>query len=42
LPAAASLPAPAPPPDIGYQVLPKSYWSGASWRWRAKRDDDPQ
>jgi hypothetical protein len=49
VPAAASLPpasgSPArlePPPDIGYKVLPKSYWSGASWRWRTKRDDDPQ
>jgi hypothetical protein len=25
---------------FGYKVLPKSYWSGASWRWRMKRDDD--
>jgi L,D-transpeptidase catalytic domain len=24
----------------GYKVLPKSYWAGASWRWRMKRDDD--
>jgi hypothetical protein len=21
-------------PSIGFQVLPKSYWTGASWRWR--------
>jgi hypothetical protein len=48
LPATASLPPSGssprlePPADIGYKVLPKSYWSGASWRWRAKRDDDPQ
>jgi L,D-transpeptidase catalytic domain len=27
-------------PDLGYKVLPKSYWAGASWRWRLKRDDD--
>ncbi len=50
-PAAASLPAAAPPakPDLppeqqqsnmGYKVLPRSYWAGASWRWRIKRDDD--
>jgi hypothetical protein len=41
-PSARLEPPPDRPPDIGYRVLPKSYWSGASWRWRAKRDDDPQ
>ena len=34
-----------PPPEqqqsnMGYKVLPRSYWAGASWRWRIKRDDD--
>jgi hypothetical protein len=28
------------PPEVGYRVLPPSYWAGASWRWRLKRDDD--
>jgi hypothetical protein len=27
-------------PEAGYRVLPPSYWAGASWRWRMKRDDD--
>lgn len=27
-------------PDLGYKILPRSYWAGASWRWRLKRDDD--
>jgi hypothetical protein len=50
-PVAASLPPTAPPArmdpppeqqpsNMGYKVLPKSYWAGASWRWRIKRDDD--
>lgn len=46
-PAAASLPpAKLDPPseqqqsNMGYKVLPRSYWAGASWRWRIKRDDD--
>jgi L,D-transpeptidase catalytic domain len=35
-----------PPPQqesyggFGYKVLPRSYWAGASWRWRMKRDED--
>jgi hypothetical protein len=29
-------------PGIGYRVLPQSYWAGASWRWRTKREDDPR
>ena len=34
-----STPPPDPPPDpaqphAGYRLLPKSYWSGAAWRWR--------
>jgi hypothetical protein len=40
-PAPASPPAPSndPPedsaqPHSGYRLLPKSYWSGAAWRWR--------
>jgi hypothetical protein len=40
-PAAASPPTPAndPPadsaqPHAGYRLLPKSYWTGAAWRWR--------
>jgi hypothetical protein len=47
----SSAPAPAPvarqepPPEpqdsgFGYKVLPRSYWAGASWRWRLKREDD--
>lgn len=34
---------PAPEPvqaGFGYKVLPKSYWSGASWRWRANGEPD--
>ena len=38
---AASPPAPSPDPPTdqaqshpGYRLLPKSYWSGAAWRWR--------
>jgi len=23
-------------PSSGYKVLPRSYWAGASWRWRLK------
>jgi L,D-transpeptidase catalytic domain len=35
-----SPPAPAeqPAPSAGYKILPKSYWSGASWRWRPNAD----
>jgi hypothetical protein len=29
-----------PQPEVGYRVLPRSYWAGASWRWRIKRDED--
>ena len=46
-PPAASAPAPAPdePSDPaqsrgGYRLLPKSYWSGAAWRWRGGLDQD--
>jgi hypothetical protein len=28
--------------SYGYKVLPRSYWSGASWRWRSKSDQDAQ
>jgi hypothetical protein len=24
----------------GYKVLPRSYWAGASWRWRLKVEHD--
>ena len=24
----------------GYKILPKSYWTGASWRWRSKSDQE--
>jgi L,D-transpeptidase catalytic domain len=27
-------------PTSGYKVLPRSYWAGASWRWRLKRDQE--
>ena len=27
-------------PSNGYKVLPKSYWAGASWRWRSKSDQE--
>jgi hypothetical protein len=49
LPLAAPPSAPSPkldlPPEsqqsnMGYKVLPRSYWTGASWRWRIKRDDE--
>jgi L,D-transpeptidase catalytic domain len=33
-------PAPQPSTDYTYKILPPSYWAGASWRWRAKRDTD--
>jgi len=37
-------PAPSPPeqeqPSQGYKILPKSYWTGASWRWRSKSDQE--
>jgi hypothetical protein len=35
---------PTPPepqqPSNGYKILPKSYWAGASWRWRSKSDQE--
>jgi len=40
-PTVASGPPPlegAAPPDIGYRVLPQSYWRGSSWRWRPGGD----
>jgi hypothetical protein len=37
-------PEPSPPeqeqPSQGYKILPKSYWTGASWRWRSKSDQE--
>ena len=33
-PAAADPPADSAQPHTGYRLLPKSYWSGAAWRWR--------
>jgi hypothetical protein len=38
-PASPPTPPPDPPadqaqPHAGYRLLPKSYWSGAAWRWR--------
>src|SRR6266436_2419416 len=27
-----------PPSATGYKVLPRSYWAGASWRWRLKAE----
>jgi hypothetical protein len=35
-PATPSADPPGDPPDqpAGYRLLPKSYWSGAAWRWR--------
>ncbi|SRR5579871_1968378 len=29
-------------PSLGYKVLPKSYWTGASWRWRLKPEQEGQ
>jgi L,D-transpeptidase catalytic domain len=28
--------------SFGYKVLPKSYWTGASWRWRANGEPEAQ
>ena len=47
-PLAASPPPPATAPSqpeqqqsaTGYKVLPRSYWAGASWRWRLKAEHD--
>jgi L,D-transpeptidase catalytic domain len=43
-PPASPSPASPPPeqqqPSSGYKVLPKSYWSGASWRWRLKPEQE--
>lgn len=41
----AANPAATPPTEpeqasVGYKVLPKSYWSGASWRWRPNGEPD--
>jgi L,D-transpeptidase catalytic domain len=29
-----------PQPSSGYKVLPRSYWAGASWRWRLKPEHE--
>jgi L,D-transpeptidase-like protein len=29
-----------PLPSSGYKVLPRSYWAGASWRWRLKAEHE--
>jgi hypothetical protein len=29
-----------PQPSYGYTILPKSYWTGASWRWRSRPDQE--
>lgn len=42
-PVLPSLDSPSPEPEqsnSGYKVLPKSYWAGASWRWRLKPDQE--
>jgi hypothetical protein len=47
-PPASSPPPPAAAPSqpeqqqsaTGYKVLPRSYWAGASWRWRLKVEHD--
>jgi len=40
-PSAVSKPPPEQPqPGYGYTILPKSYWTGASWRWRSKPDQE--
>jgi L,D-transpeptidase catalytic domain len=44
-PPSAAPPKPDPPSEpqqsnTGYKVLPRSYWAGASWRWRIKRDEE--
>jgi hypothetical protein len=47
-PPASSPPPPATAPSqpeqqqsaTGYKVLPRSYWAGASWRWRLKVEHD--
>lgn len=41
----SATPTSGPPPagdgsDLGYRVLPQSYWRGSSWRWRPGGDDD--
>ena len=38
----SKLPPEQPQPSLGYTILPKSYWSGASWRWRANFDQEPR
>jgi hypothetical protein len=42
---ASSPPTPPQPreqeqPSLGYKVLPRSYWAGASWRWRLKAEHE--
>jgi len=51
-PASSPLASPPPPPATapsqpeqqqsatGYKVLPRSYWAGASWRWRLKAEHE--
>ena len=39
-PAPASSASEPEQPSQGYKVLPKSYWTGASWRWRSKSDQE--
>jgi hypothetical protein len=29
-------------PSNGYTILPKSYWTGASWRWRLNPEQEPR
>jgi hypothetical protein len=29
-------------PGFGYQVLPRSYWTGGSWRWRWNAGQEPR
>ena len=39
-PAKAPSPPDQPQSTTGYKVLPKSYWAGASWRWRFKSEHE--
>jgi hypothetical protein len=41
IPSGKPLPEPAQT-STGYTILPKSYWSGAGWRWRSKLEQKPQ
>jgi hypothetical protein len=38
--AAAPQPSEQQQPNTGYKVLPRSYWAGASWRWRLKAEHE--